>query len=371
MKKDMAACPVMGGAGSYGGIAVEWGTATDVGLTRAVNEDSLLAALPIFVVADGMGGHHAGDVASRLVVEEFERSASRRSVGVDDIAATMQTANDAIFREGERDVDRSGMGTTAVGLALVDNGDATAWLVFNVGDSRAYCLSGGELEQLSVDHSYVQELIAAGELTKQDARAHPNRNVVTRALGVESGLQPDYWFREPRAGERYLLCSDGLTTEVSDAEIRAVLVAASSAGDAASELVHHALTAGGHDNVTVLVLDVLSVTLATAIRPEDTAPRGAHATDLDPVAPLDPVEQGMSPEEVDGLLEVTVSDVPSVPESASDLAPSDVDEVALIEGVPEFETSSEPLDELSDAVAAGETPPVPGDDPGDGGAADG
>lgn len=340
----MTACPRMGGAGSYGGVAVEWGAATDVGMTRAVNEDSLLASLPIFVVADGMGGHHAGDVASRLVVEEFERSASDSSLVPDDIAVTMHNANAAILREGDRDEDRSGMGTTAVGLALVDNGASTAWLVFNVGDSRAYCFANGELEQLSVDHSYVQELVAAGQLSEQDARLHPHRNVVTRALGVESGLQPDYWLREPTVGERYLLCSDGLTTEVTDTEIHAVLAAASSPDDAAADLVRHALTAGGHDNVTVLVLDVVGVTEAQEFAGEVTSPRGVPVVEevADTTQNVEIVvasSAAVAVASVEGRVLIDALDAPRVAVEDDTSVDADVapDTAVLIDGIPEFD----------------------------------
>ncbi|HMX67233.1 MAG TPA: hypothetical protein PKX25_16780, partial [Microthrixaceae bacterium] len=166
--------------------------------------------------------------------------------------------NETILAEGQRSLARSGMGTTAVGLMLVDAGDRSQWLLFNIGDSRAYRWAEGTLEQLSVDHSYVQELVDAGEITISGARTHPHRNVVTRALGSEEDAQPDLWLRPPLIGERFLLCSDGLSGEVDDTEIARVM-AEGSADDVVALLVRRALEAGGHDNVSVLVVDVIDV----------------------------------------------------------------------------------------------------------------
>ncbi len=248
----------MGGTATTGGVTLGWAVATDVGNERAVNEDSALAAPPVFVVADGMGGHRAGDVASALVVDRFESIVDGDLRAVADVVGLLDEVNASILAEGERSVARSGMGTTAVGLLLVDNGDRSSWLLFNIGDSRAYRWADDELEQLSVDHSYVQELIEAGEIAQSSARTHPHRNVVTRALGVEEGPQPDMWLRPPRAGERFLLCSDGLSSELDDDEI-GQLLADNTVDEVAAALVERALAAGGHDNVTVLVVDVIAV----------------------------------------------------------------------------------------------------------------
>ena len=262
----------MGGTGAAGGVTLGWAAATDVGLDRTVNEDSLLAELPVFLVADGMGGHQAGDVASSLVVDEFESLADGRLRNVDDVIQTIEAANASILDEGVRSDTRTGMGTTAVGLLLVDNGDRSSWMLFNIGDSRAYRLAAGRLEQLSVDHSYVQELLDAGEITVRTARNHPHRNVVTRALGATEFIHPDFWLRPPMTGERYLLCSDGLSSEIGDADILDIL-GEPSAERAAEMLIARALDAGGHDNITVLVVDVLSVDADQDLPPGDTAPR--------------------------------------------------------------------------------------------------
>lgn len=278
----------MGRTATTRGVTLDWAAATDVGNERAVNEDAVLASPPVFVVADGMGGHQAGDVASGLVVDRFGSIVDGGLNEVQDVVGLLDDVNESILQEGRRSVVRAGMGTTAVGLLLVDNGDRASWLVFNIGDSRAYRLAGGELEQLSVDHSYVQELVDAGQISASSARTHPHRNVVTRALGVEEGPQPDIWLRAPAVGERFLLCTDGLSSEVDDRMIRRDL-AGGSAQEAAQRLVDSALAAGGHDNVTVLVVDVLDVddpvaTEVTAPREAVVAPAEIDASDAPPGA---------------------------------------------------------------------------------------
>lgn len=274
--------PTVEGRGIAAGVTVEWGAVTDVGRVRAVNEDAVLAEPPVFVVADGMGGHRAGDVASRLVVDRFAELIGSEARTMDEVAAVIGGVNRAILEQGRSSAERSGMGTTAVGLLLVENGDAPSFLLFNIGDSRAYCFSEGRLEQLSVDHSYVQELVDAGELSIGAARHHPQRNVVTRALGVEESVSADYWLRSPEAGERYLLCSDGLSSEVDDGEIHVALASPVAAEEAARGLLQLALDAGGRDNISVLVLDVVEVERGGV---HDTAPKGIIAAALDPPEP--------------------------------------------------------------------------------------
>jgi serine/threonine protein phosphatase PrpC len=228
------------------------GVATSIGHVRRVNEDSYLALPPLYAVADGMGGHGAGDVASRLAVGELAKCVvSGRALYAESVLVALDDANRVVIEQDEA----NGMGTTITGLAGVETVDGARLMVFNVGDSRVYRLTGGRLDQVSVDHSEVQELVRAGALTREQARTHPRRNIVTRALGSDAILRPDHWLLPVIAGDRYLLCSDGLFGELPDEEILP-LFAAADPQRAATTLVAAADDAGGHDNTTVIVVDV-------------------------------------------------------------------------------------------------------------------
>jgi protein phosphatase len=244
--------------------AVSWGAASETGPVRSLNEDSLLARPPVFVVADGMGGHAAGEVASRLAVEEFARlaeptprpsAAAVRPVPRDDVLNALARANAAIVDAG-RDQSRRGMGTTVVGLALVDDDGRERWLGFNVGDSRLYRYHGGRLVQVSVDHTEVQELVAAGLVPAESSRNHPRHHVLTRALGMDPAPAVDCWMFAPEPGQRLLLCSDGLAGELTDDRIADLLGSGGEPPVVAQRLVSAAVEAGGRDNVTVVVVDV-------------------------------------------------------------------------------------------------------------------
>ncbi len=240
-------------------ISTNWGVATDTGLVRPDNQDSLLAQMPIFVVADGMGGHAAGAVASRLAVGEFQAIASTGvQPTVEAIARAIDSANERIAAEALARSVSEGMGTTIVGLALVTDRDQELWLVFNVGDSRLYRLWEGTLTQVTIDHSEVQELVETGAITAEAARVHPNRNIITRAVGIDRHPAPDFWLRPPEPGERFLLTSDGLTEEVLDNDILCTLDNEPDPSVAATRLVEQAIAAGGHDNVTVVIVDVVA-----------------------------------------------------------------------------------------------------------------
>jgi protein phosphatase len=240
-------------------LTLRWGSATDVGRIRTVNEDSLLAVPGLFVVADGMGGHAAGEVASQLAVAEFARLAQQPGVRPEDVAEAIGLANEHILNAGAERGDRHGMGTTLTGVGVVGAGQGEQLAVFNVGDSRVYQVTEGQLRQLTVDHSAVQELVDAGRLTAQAARSHPRRNVVTRSLGTDPAPAPDVWLVQPVAGDRFLVCSDGLTGELEDSDIAALLAGNPDPQAAADQLVRQAVAVGGHDNVTVVVLDVVEV----------------------------------------------------------------------------------------------------------------
>jgi protein phosphatase len=236
-------------------ITLTWGSATDAGRVRLHNEDALLAEAPVFLVADGMGGHAAGDQASALAVAEFAKLAGAR-ITRSDVLATIDGANTAILDGVRADESRAGMGTTLAGLALIADGGQDLWLAFNVGDSRIYRLAGSELERISTDHSQVQALVDAGQITEEQRRGHPLGNVVTRVLGMDPPPVVDCWLLWPVAGERFLLCSDGLTGEIPDEQLRALL-GQGAAEETAALLIRSALSAGAQDNVTAVVVDVL------------------------------------------------------------------------------------------------------------------
>ncbi len=246
-------------------VDLHHGSASEVGHVRTVNEDSFLVAPPVFVVADGMGGHAGGDVASRIVVEEFARLVEegydpRR--GADHVADTLARAQARILAYGEaqRDEDpRWHSGTTCVAAVLIEDHAETSWLLANLGDSRIYRFDDGLLQQVSVDHSVVQELIDAGTITPQEATSHPERHVITRALGSPEGVAPDYFPLPLSAAERLLLCSDGVTGMIEDAIIAEILGRVHDPRDAADALVQAALDAGGRDNATAVVVDVVGL----------------------------------------------------------------------------------------------------------------
>jgi serine/threonine protein phosphatase PrpC len=232
-------------------IRFSHGVVTSVGRVRRVNEDSYLAVPPIYAVADGMGGHGSGDVASRLAVEVLGRSVMLRPLFTEAVLHALDEAN-RVIREHDGP-DR--MGTTITGVAGLETLGGDRLMVFNVGDSRVYRLAAGRVEQLTVDHSEVQELVSAGVLTREQARTHPRRNVVTRALGGGPELAADHWLLPATVGQRFLICSDGLSGELADEAI-GTLLAAAHPQQAAETLVAAANEAGGHDNITALVVDV-------------------------------------------------------------------------------------------------------------------
>jgi PPM family protein phosphatase len=236
-------------------ITVQSGYATDIGRLRSVNQDSVLAARGVFAVADGMGGHAAGEVASRLAIARLTRLAERDEFHPDDVRGELIAANDDILALVREHPENDGMGTTVAGLGVVCIAGADHWVVFNVGDSRVYRFVNGVLDQVTVDHTEVAELVAAGAVAAEDARSHPRRHVVTRALGSDPAPELDVWLFPPTAGERFLICSDGLFLELTEAEIAVLLRSQPVAQVAAEELVRRAKAYGGRDDVTVIVVD--------------------------------------------------------------------------------------------------------------------
>lgn len=246
-----------------------------VGAVRSNNEDSFLTAPPCWVVADGMGGHAHGDLASRAAVETFARLAGDGAAHARSVLDAVRDANAAVVSLRGDTLS----GTTLTGVAIVEvEGAGAHWMTFNVGDSRTYLWDGRRLEQQSVDHSAVQELVASGVIDAAEAARHPQRNVVTRALGAEDEVEPDVWLVPLRGRQSFLLCSDGLTKELDDDEIARIIVyhdqqtAREPDGPSLPErLVGAAIAAGGRDNVTVVVVESQGVEVD--IDPEETLDR--------------------------------------------------------------------------------------------------
>ncbi|PPF53571.1 serine/threonine-protein phosphatase [Clavibacter michiganensis] len=245
-------------------IRVTWAARTDVGSVRAVNEDGLLADPPVWLVADGMGGHAFGDRASATLVETFGGLSGDAPVTRDLIVEAVDASNEAIgdLITGD-DPPGTVAGTTLAGVALVrSDNDEALWMVFNVGDSRVYAWSHGRLEQVTIDHSAVQELVDRGRMTRAEAERSPVRNLITRAVGSHDEVAADEWLLPVAEHQVFLICSDGLTKELDDRSIEAVLQLAREDGGgvdrAADALVAQALASGGRDNVTVVVIEARS-----------------------------------------------------------------------------------------------------------------
>lgn len=263
-------------------LIVSAGSSSHTGLRRALNEDALLASAPVFIVADGMGGHEAGERASAAVVEEFAPYVGWPSLELDDVLAVLSRAREAVETLSASAMGRAG--TTLSGLVLADVDGMGYWLTFNIGDSRTYRFSDGELEQISVDHSVVQELIESGALNLEDAATDHRRNIITRAIGAGSTGDADFWLFPAERDDRMLICSDGLSSEVPDARIREILSVESDPRIAAAALMDEAVEAGGRDNVTVVVVDAVSVASRPGVQmradddiDEETRPREAVA----------------------------------------------------------------------------------------------
>lgn len=236
---------------------IKWGLKSDVGRVRRANQDAVMANGSLFVVADGMGGHQGGEVASEITTGHFTNLGQVRSI--DELSDEVTNAHEMIRARASIDPALSGMGTTVVAMAVLpveSASDPVQLGLANVGDSRVYMYQDGELEQVSVDHSLVDELVRAGQLTPEEARSHPQRNVVTRALGADMAVEVDTWVLPALPGQRYLLCSDGLINEVANPAVQEVLAEMSDPETAASELVELANESGGRDNISVLIVDI-------------------------------------------------------------------------------------------------------------------
>lgn len=233
-------------------MQLRWGARSDVGKVRSHNEDSYLVQSPLFCVCDGMGGHAAGEVASRIAVETIAKTAPH-SADPALLASAIEAANAAIIEAAKNGLGKAGMGCTATAAYI--EGEQIA--IAHVGDSRAYLLHEKNLIRVTNDHSFVEELVAAGEITADEARVHPNRSVITRALGSDPAMYADHFLLPIAAGDRLILCSDGLSSMIPDSEIERVANQSSTAQICTDNLVDAALAAGGGDNVTVVVADVV------------------------------------------------------------------------------------------------------------------
>ncbi|MFC8040435.1 PP2C family protein-serine/threonine phosphatase [Paenarthrobacter sp. NPDC057355] len=268
------AVPTAGGSS----FRLSYGYGTDRGLRRELNEDSFIAADPVFAVADGMGGHEAGEIASGMCVRTLgsapELASGLRTASAADLQACLLKADAAI-----RDATGARAGTTLSGVVVVEQMGLPYWLVMNIGDSRTYRLSQGEFAQISVDHSEVQELVDSGDITSEQAAVHPRRHVVTRALGTGDETEADFWLLPIQEGDRIMVCSDGLNGELGDEHMFRILSTVAHPQDAVDALIQAALRSGGRDNVTVIVVDAKNVLNDAGIA--ITAPRPEVGTDVE------------------------------------------------------------------------------------------
>ena len=233
------------------GALTSVGSRTDIGCLRDHNEDSLVVTPPLFAVADGMGGHAAGEVASEIAVRVLSELAPEHPDG-EALGRAIEEANRAVIQAAREGRGRQGMGTTMTAAML----EGERLVIAQVGDSRAYLLHQGKLQQLTRDHSLMADMIEAGQLTPEEARTHPQRSVITRALGSDAHLHPDIYEINVETGDRLLICSDGLSGMIFDDQIENTLRRVQDPQRCASQLVNEAIAAGGHDNVTVIVADV-------------------------------------------------------------------------------------------------------------------
>jgi serine/threonine protein phosphatase PrpC len=222
---------------------------TDPGRQRSGNEDATFVDAPVFALADGMGGAQAGEVASAIVAQTFERGLPPEGTAEERLAQTVQQANREIHERQLAEHEHAGMGTTVTAAYLDEDSVAIA----NVGDSRGYLFRDGELTRLTNDHSLVQELVSKGEITDDEALEHPQRSIITRALGPEAVVEVDTWSYPLRPGDVVMLCSDGLTDMIRERQVQQVLAESTSLAAAAQRLIDEANAAGGRDNITVVL----------------------------------------------------------------------------------------------------------------------
>jgi serine/threonine protein phosphatase PrpC len=237
-----------------GKIELAWAGMTHTGRRREINQDALLASYPLFIVADGMGGHIGGEIASASTVDRLGGVVKAGTVTPKTIEKALSHAVQDIAAHPETTDD--GTGTTLTGVYLDLSDGPPQWVTLNIGDSRVYLLRDGDIEQITTDHSVVQELIAAGRLSPEEAESHPYGNVITRAVGPSESVSPDYVRLDVVDADRFVICSDGLTKELTDYGIQHFLTENPDPADAVSAMMDAALENGGRDNITIIVLDV-------------------------------------------------------------------------------------------------------------------
>jgi len=273
-------------------IQLNIGAHSHVGQLRSMNQDSFLIDGPLAIVADGMGGHRGGEVASHIAVETLNDRFTDSSLT--SLVEGFTAANSEIIARASADPELQGMGTTMCAIAPVMYESKELLAVINVGDSRVYRLINGVLQQVTVDHSLVESMVREGRLPPAEAEVHPQRNIVTRALGAQPWVEVDQFILEPEVGHRYLLCSDGLTDEVTDEQITNILATVEAPGAAVDALVAAANSGGGRDNITCVIVDVIGVdegpitdttTVIDALPGQDEDDTGATPVVADTSAP--------------------------------------------------------------------------------------
>ncbi|GAA1241232.1 protein phosphatase 2C domain-containing protein [Microbacterium phyllosphaerae] len=242
-------------------LLLSWAGVTDVGRRRENNQDAFFAEYPLFIVADGMGGHAGGEIASQSTVTRLEAVVASGAVERDAIEGALQLAVGDIADHPE--TTDEGTGTTLTGVFLEFENDEPHWVALNIGDSRVYLLRDDRLVQVTTDHSVVQELIAAGKISPEEAEGHPYSNVITRAVGASELTAPDYVTLDVRAGDRFVICSDGLTKELTDYGIQHFLRENADPGAAVDAMLAAALENGGRDNVTLVIVQIADESSST------------------------------------------------------------------------------------------------------------
>jgi protein phosphatase len=252
-------------------LCIVWAAASHTGLVRSENQDSFRVERGVFIVCDGMGGYEGGGRASDVAAGAIAASWASGCPTVAEVFDSVLHAQDAVHGQVTAKPELAGMGTTAAGLVAADNGGSATLVVLNIGDSRVYLARSGGVSQISHDHSVIQELLDSGDISDSDIAGHPDRHVITRAIGGQMA-QPDVWLLAPEEGQRFLISSDGIHSDISREALAEALVTAASPADAVRRLLTLSWEAGGRDNATAIVVDVVRSTPHAAVQ-DETVPR--------------------------------------------------------------------------------------------------